>query len=116
MTLYRPMSDPHDPKPYGKPVPDTKAVAIQKKGGNDRPVVTAKGSGFNAEKILEIAFNEDVKVRQDQALTELLQAYDIDCPIPLEALNAVSIILDRVYRENERLIEERESNTESNDP
>ncbi len=81
-------------------VPDTKAVAIKKSDVGEAPVITAKGRGYNAEKILEIAFAEGVKVRQDKDLTELLDAFGVDCPVPLEALHAVSLILERVYAEN----------------
>lgn len=92
-------------KPIARPqqVPDTKAVAVRKSDIGEAPVITAKGRGYNAEKILEIAFAEGVKVRQDKDLTELLDAFDVDCPVPLEALHAVSLILERVYAENKTL-------------
>lgn len=86
-----------------KPFPNTKAVAIKRKTSDDTPVITAKGHGFNAEKILDIAFAEGVKVRQDKDLTELLDAFDVESPVPLEALHAVSLILERVVAENSRL-------------
>lgn len=84
----------------GKPF--SKAVAIEN-DRSDGPVIVAKGDGFNAEKILEIAFAEGVKVRQDKSLVEMLDAYDVESPIPLEALHAVSLILERVYQEERRL-------------
>lgn len=91
------------PTPDALEVPDTKAVAVKQSGGSGAPVITAKGHGFNAEKILEIAFAEGVKVRQDKDLTELLDAFEVDCPVPLEALHAVSLILERVYAENKSM-------------
>ena len=33
----------------------------------------------------------------------ILDAFDVDCPVPLEALHTVGLILERVYAENERL-------------
>lgn len=84
----------------------TKAIAIQgaqETDSNAPPKIVAKGSGDLAEKILDIAFAEGVKVRQDQDLTELLDAFNVDSPIPLEALHAVSLILERVYAENQKL-------------
>lgn len=83
-----------------------KAVAVKGADALDAgapPKIVAKGSGELAERILDIAFAEGVKVRQDKDLTELLDAFDVDSPIPLEALHAVSLILDRVYAENQRM-------------
>ena len=84
----------------------TKAVAI--KGADPAsaeatPKIVAKGSGDLAERILDIAFAQGVKVRQDKDLTELLDAFDVESPIPLEALHTVSLILERVYAENQRM-------------
>ncbi len=81
-----------------------KAVAIE----NDRlrpdlPRVVATGQGALAEQILALAFANDVRVREDPDLTELLSAIDVDSPIPLAALTAVAEILVYVYRANERL-------------
>ena len=98
LSLNSPMTD-HDPKP----VPNTKAVAISRESEGSAAKITAKGHGFLAEKILDIAFAEGVKVRQDKDLVELLDAFGVDCPVPFEALHAVSIILERVYAENRRM-------------
>lgn len=97
------MSDEKN-SPSGPTMPDTKAVAIKKTGDAEPPKITAKGHGYNAEKILEIAFAEGVKVRQDKDLTELLDAFDVESPVPLEALHTVSLILERVYAENQKLM------------
>ncbi|TNE62084.1 MAG: flagellar protein FhlB [Alphaproteobacteria bacterium] len=85
------------------PVPTTKAVAIKDNAEGAPPSITAKGHGFVAEKILDIAFAEGVKVRQDSDLIELLDAFEVESPVPLEALHAVSLILERVYAENKRM-------------
>ena len=42
-------------------------------------------------------------MRQDKDLIELLDAFDVDCPVPFEALHAVSLILERVYAENRHI-------------
>lgn len=84
----------------------TKAVAIKgadPSSDSATPKIIAKGTGNLAERILDIAFAEGVKVRQDKDLTELLDAFDVDSPVPLEALHAVSLILERVYAENQRM-------------
>ncbi len=62
------------------------------------PKVVAGGRGSIAEKILEIAFAHDIRVRQDADLAQLLSAIDIDDEIPVDAFAAVSEILAYVYR------------------
>lgn len=76
------------------------------------PRITASGRGKNAEKILEIAFSSGVKVREDKELATLLETFEIDSPIPLEALTAVSEILRFVYRANQELKTESASGSE----
>ena len=89
-----------------KDVPDkapVKAVAVKQINKDATPRLTAKGEGQMAERILDIAFAEGVKVRQDKDLTELLSSFDVESPVPLEALQAVSLILERVYAENNKM-------------
>jgi len=93
--------------------PATKAIAIKQQNPEAAPVLTAKGEGRLAERILDIAFAEGVKVRQDKDLTELLDAFEVESPVPLEALHAVSLILERVYAENNKM---RDQNPEETDP
>lgn len=86
-----------------------KAVALkQNRDRADIPRITASGSGKNAEKILKIAFESNVKVRTDEDLVEILSAFDVDSYIPLEALQPVSEILSYLYNENIRLSESRQ--------
>lgn len=80
------------------------AIAIQSDAGKgETPHISAKGKGYVAEKILDIAFAEGVKVRRDADLTNILDAFEVDSPVPLEALHTVGLILERVYEENRRL-------------
>ncbi|MBH68674.1 MAG: flagellar protein FhlB [Rhodospirillaceae bacterium] len=69
------------------------------------PKILAKGYGEVAEKILRLAFDNDVKVRTDPDLAEILSVIDVDCEIPLEAFTAVAEILSYVYFENEKMAE-----------
>ena len=71
------------------------------------PKILAKGYGEVAEKILRLAFDNDVKVRTDPDLAEILSVIDVDCEIPLEAFAAVAEILSYVYLENEKMSESR---------
>ena len=67
------------------------------------PRVVAGGRGSIAEQILQIAFANGVKVREDADLAELLSAIDVESEIPLEAFAAVAEILAYVYRANNTL-------------
>ncbi len=60
----------------------------------------AKGYGEVAEQILKLAFQNDVKVRTDPDLAQILQVVEVDCEIPVQAFAAVAEILTYVYRMN----------------
>ncbi|MDX2102056.1 MAG: flagellar protein FhlB [Alphaproteobacteria bacterium] len=75
------------------------AVAVKHEWG-EVPTVVASGKGALAEKILEIAFATGIKVREDADLAQLLQAVELDAPIPLEAFEAVAEILNYLYAAN----------------
>ncbi|CCG41862.1 EscU/YscU/HrcU family type III secretion system export apparatus switch protein [Magnetospirillum molischianum] len=66
------------------------------------PTVVASGRGSVAEQILNLAFANGVKVRNDPDLAEVLAAVDVDSVIPIEAFVAVAEILAYVYRANGR--------------
>lgn len=94
---------------HQKPSPDvSRAVAVQRNSEDEAPRITATGHGALADKIVDAAFEHGVKVRKDSDLAELLESFDVDSPVPLEALHAVGEILDYVYRLNGRMIEDQE--------
>ncbi len=77
------------------------AVALAHDTANGRPPkMVAGGRGRIAEQILEIAFANGVKVREDADLAQLLSSIDIDSEIPVEAFAAVAEILTYVYQAN----------------
>lgn len=77
------------------------AIALRYNAARDpAPRIVAKGKGSAAEEILRAAFANDVKVREDADLAELLHAVDLDSLIPLEAFTAVAEILSYLYRLN----------------
>ena len=86
--------------PFPPEVPKTIAVALEEQGDNKAPKITASGRGFVAEQILQIAFANGVKVREDADLVQILGAVDVDSDIPTEAYAAVAEILAYVYRAN----------------
>lgn len=80
------------------------AVALQYAHGKDAtPRVTAKGKGPIAEQILAIAAERGIPVREDAELATLLEAVELDSPIPVEAFQAVAEILAHIYRANAKL-------------
>lgn len=85
-----------------KPVPKRKTAVSLKEQENKRraPIITAAGRGTVAEKILQLAFENGIKVREDSDLAEMLAQIEIDSPIPSEAFLAVAEILSYVYRAN----------------
>jgi len=88
------------------------AIKDQRKS-NLAPTILAKGHGKIAEKILRLAFDNDVKVRTDEDLAAILSVVEVDCEIPLEAFAAVAEILTYVYNANSEK-KEQERNNEDN--
>ena len=64
------------------------------------PTVVAGGRGHLAEQILQIAFANGIKVREDADLAQLLTTIDLEEEIPVEAFAAVAEILIYLYRAN----------------
>lgn len=74
------------------------AVALENDPNTpDLPKITAAGRGKWAEQILELAWANGIKVREDPALAEILASIELDSPIPTEAIMAVAEILAYVY-------------------
>lgn len=81
-----------------------KAVALRYRPGQDRaPSVVAKGSGFLAEKIIEIAKEHNIPLTKDQQLVEVLSALDLYQEIPPELYRAVAETLAFVYKMTKRV-------------
>jgi flagellar biosynthesis protein len=88
------------PDPAGAPAPHKAVAILYDEKTDEAPRVVASGKGAVAEQILALAFAHGVRVREDAALVEILEALDVDSPIPLEAFAAVAEILSYVYRAN----------------
>tara|TARA_B100000315_G_scaffold250814_1_gene284355 strand:- start:156 stop:566 length:411 start_codon:yes stop_codon:yes gene_type:complete len=88
-------------EPVSIPTAEQKAVAIKDSSqSGTMPRVVASGQGTFAEQILQIAWANGIRVREDADLVEVLSAIDIDSEIPIEAFAAVAEILAYVYRAN----------------
>lgn len=81
-----------------------RAVAVAVRGDAVNPdgpgEIVASGRGKIAEEILDIAYTNGVRVREDGPLAEILAQLELDTPIPSEAIVAVAEILAKVYEAN----------------
>jgi flagellar biosynthesis protein len=66
------------------------------------PRVVAKGRGYLADKILELAREHNVPIRQDRNLLQVLSRLDLNEEIPPEIYKAVAEVLAFIYRLNNR--------------
>jgi flagellar biosynthesis protein len=66
------------------------------------PVVTAKGRGTIAEKIIDIAKKNRIPIKEDPGLIQILSKLEVDEQIPPVLYKAVAEILAFVYSLNEK--------------
>jgi flagellar biosynthesis protein len=84
------------------------AAAIRYNGSKDNaPRVTAKGRGVIADKIIELAKKNDIPIKSDPGLVQILCKLDIDEQIPEDLYKAVAEILAFVYSINSKLNENK---------
>jgi flagellar biosynthesis protein len=80
-----------------------RAVALRYKPGEDHaPKVAAKGKGYLAEKIIEMARAHKVPIREDKNLVQILSRLELEQEIPPEVYRAVAEILSFIYRLSQR--------------
>ncbi len=66
-----------------------KAAALKYDGGSKAPVVVAAGSGYVAQKIIDVAQESDIPVYQDNSLATLLAQLKVGSEIPPELYQAI---------------------------
>lgn len=94
---------PEDLTPVNRsdtPTRQTAVAVTAPKNEDSLPIITASGRGALADRILRLAFDNGVRVREDKDLADMLARIDIDSPVPTQALLAVAEILSYVYRAN----------------
>ncbi len=80
-----------------------KAAALRYKQGEDNaPKLVAKGSGEVAERILQIARENGIPIREDKPLLDVLSSLDLYQEIPPELYKAVAEILAFIYSINKK--------------
>ncbi len=77
---------------------DSKAIALKYDIEKDNaPTITAKGQGETANNIIKIAKENDIPIKKDEDLVELLSKLDIDKEIPPSMFKAVAEIFTFIY-------------------
>lgn len=75
------------------------AVALRYEPKKDRaPKIAGQGRGHLAEKILELARQYNIPIRQDKNLLQILSRLDLNQEVPPEVYKAVAEILAFIYR------------------
>ncbi|MBW2145392.1 MAG: EscU/YscU/HrcU family type III secretion system export apparatus switch protein [Deltaproteobacteria bacterium] len=71
-------------------------------GRDDAPKVAAKGSGWMAEKIIQIAMENGIPIHEDPDLVSILSKFDLEQAIPPHLYEIVAEVLAFVYTLNDR--------------
>ena len=88
---------------YNNSHKNAKAVALGFDEKKDHaPKVLASGRGQIADKIMQIAKENNIPMHQDTDLVEILSLLDIEEYIPLEVYSVVAEIFIHVYEHNEK--------------
>jgi flagellar biosynthesis protein len=76
-----------------------KAAAVSYDVGKDTsPRVVAKGKGYVADRIIELAREHGIPLHEDRSLVEILVKLDLGENIPYELYQAVAEVLAFIYR------------------
>ena len=79
------------------------AVALKYHTETDAvPKVTAKGEGLVAERIIELARENEVPIKEDPDLVQILSQVDINKEIPPSVYKIVAELLAFVYKLNNK--------------
>ncbi|MEZ0343629.1 MAG: EscU/YscU/HrcU family type III secretion system export apparatus switch protein [Caldimicrobium sp.] len=81
------------------------AVALKYEPEKGAPEVVAKGKGYLAELIINIAKEKGIPIKEDSKLVKELYKLELNKPIPQELYQAVAAVLAWAYRLNEKLKE-----------
>lgn len=86
-----------------KPAPEVSQRAVALRYNRDKeqaPRIVAKGSGYLAERIIEMARAHGVAIYEDKELIELLSRIELYQVIPVELYQIIAEVLAFVYRIN----------------
>ncbi len=91
---------------------DKTAVALEYDSKEAVPKVVAKGKGYLAELILEIAKKYGIPIKKDDKLVKELYKLELEKPIPSELYQAVAVVLSWAFKLNQKLKEKVLKNLE----
>ena len=74
---------------------------------HEAPIVTAKGQGIIAEKIISIAKKHHIPIKDDPDLVEILSQLELNEQIPPAIYQVVAEIFAFIYHLNKRYLEQR---------
>lgn len=78
---------------------DKKAIALKyDPAKHQAPHVVAKGSGYIAEKIIDEAKNNDISIREDKALAQMLFQIELNQQIPPSLYPIIAEVFALVYK------------------
>lgn len=81
-----------------------KAVALSYKEKQDvAPKVVTSGKGIIAEKIIELAHENNIPIHSDGDLVEILSVLEIGEYIPVEVYSVIAEIFSHIYEKNEQI-------------
>ncbi len=81
-----------------KPAPHQPNIAVAfNYDGSGAPKVTAKGKGFLADQIVDLARDHGIPLQQDAALVSLLAKVPLEAEIPRELYLAVAEVIAFAY-------------------
>jgi len=98
---------PQDPEtPETSEMRDSAVALAHDPDSATAPKIIAKGKGELAKQILDTAFANGIKVREDKDLVQLLEQFEVETNIPPEAFATVAEILNYLYKLNGTYSEE----------
>ena len=78
---------------------------------NTAPKVTAKGEGLVAERIIKLAKENQVPIKEDPDLVQILSQVDINKEVPPSVYKVVAELLAFVYKMNNKYQESPDKST-----
>ncbi|MFN3567527.1 MAG: EscU/YscU/HrcU family type III secretion system export apparatus switch protein [Caldimicrobium sp.] len=79
------------------------AVALKYEPEKGAPEVIAKGIGYLAHLILQIAKEYKIPIKEDSTLVRELYKLELNKPIPPELYQAVAVVIAWAFKLNEQL-------------
>lgn len=73
-----------------------KAVALKYPEGIDAPIIVAKGEGKIAEKIIEIANDNEILIEENEVLVDMLGFSNVGEMVPEETWTAIAKIFSYI--------------------